>query len=126
MTFPVAIRMTLTALPNLAMLCEGSSMRSISRVCDVSINTVSKLVVDPGKACAAFHDDKAGGVKTRRVQVDKIWSSTAAGDTWTWTAIEADTKLLITWLVGGRNGENALAFMDDLRDRFANRVQFTS
>jgi transposase-like protein len=125
----------------LAMLCEGSSMRSISRVADVSINTVSKLLVDAGKACSAFHDEKVRGVKARRVQVDEIWSFTAAkqknvaamkapvqgaGDTWTWTAIEADTKLLITWLVGGRDGDYAIAFMDDLRDRLANRVQLTS
>jgi IS1 family transposase len=125
----------------LFMLCEGSSMRSISRVCDVSINTVTKLLVDAGKACAAFHDDKVRGVKARRVQVDEIWSFTAAkqknvpsmkrpiegaGDTWTWTAIEADTKLLITWLVGGRDSDYAIAFMDDLRDRLANRVQLTS
>ena len=125
----------------LAMLCEGSSMRSISRVADVSINTVSKLLVDAGMACAAFHDEKVRGVKARRVQVDEIWSFTAAkqknvasmkapvqgaGDTWTWTAIEADTKLLITWLVGGRDGDYAIAFMDDLRDRLANRVQLTS
>jgi IS1 family transposase len=125
----------------LAMLCEGSSMRSISRVADVSINTVTKLLVDAGKACAAFHDDKVRGVKARRVQVDEIWSFTAAkqknvarmkapvegaGDTWTWTAIEADTKLLVTWLVGGRDGDYAIAFMDDLRERLANRVQLTS
>ena len=125
----------------LAMLCEGSSMRSISRVADVSINTVTKLLVDAGKACAAFHDEKVRGVKARRVQVDEIWSFTAAkqknvpnmkapvagaGDTWTWTAIEADTKLLITWLVGGRDSDYAIAFMDDLRDRLANRVQLTS
>jgi IS1 family transposase len=125
----------------LAMLCEGSSMRSISRVADVSINTVTKLLVDAGTACAAFHDDKVRGVKARRVQVDEIWSLTAAkqknvpamrkpvagaGDTWTWTAIEADTKLLITWLVGGRDSDYAIAFMDDLRDRLANRVQLTS
>lgn len=125
----------------LSMLCEGSSMRSISRVCDVSINTVSKLLVDAGKACAAFHDEKVRGVKVRRVQMDEIWSFTAAkqknvasmkapvdgaGDTWTWTAIEAETKLLITWLVGGRNSDYAIAFTDDLRDRLANRVQLTS
>ena len=125
----------------LAMLCEGSSMRSISRVADVSINTVSKLLVDAGKACAAFHDEKVRGVKARRVQVDEIWSFTAAkqknvarmkapvegaGDTWTWTAIEADTKLLITSMVGGRDSDYAIAFMDDLRDRLANRVQLTS
>jgi IS1 family transposase len=125
----------------LSMLVEGSSMRSISRVADVSINTVSKLLVDAGKGCATFHDDKVRGVKARRVQVDEIWSFTAAkqknvaamkapvagaGDTWTWTAIEADSKLLITWLVGGRDGEYAMAFMDDLRARLANRVQLTS
>jgi IS1 family transposase len=125
----------------LSLLCEGSSMRSISRVCDVSINTVSKLLVDAGKACAAFHDEKVRGVKAQRVQVDEIWSFTAAkqknvasmrapvegaGDTWTWTALDADTKLIVTWLVGGRDGEYAMAFMDDLRDRLANRVQLTS
>ena len=130
-----------TRVQILAMLCEGSSMRSISRVADVSINTVAKLLVDAGKACAAFHDEKVRGVKARRVQVDEIWSFTAAkqknvptmkkpvegaGDTWTWTAIEADTKLLITSMVGGRDSEYAIAFMDDLRDRLANRVQLTS
>ena len=125
----------------LAMLCEGSSMRSISRVADVSINTVAKLLVDAGQACAIFHDEKVRGVKARRVQVDEIWSFTAAkqknvagmkkpvdgaGDTWTWTAIEAETKLIISWLVGGRDSEYAMAFMDDLRARLANRVQLTS
>lgn len=130
-----------TRVQILAMLCEGSSMRSISRVCDVSINTVSKLLVDAGKACAAFHDEKVRGVKACRVQVDEIWSFTAAkqknvasmkvpvegaGDTWTWTALDADSKLIITWLVGGRDSDYAIAFMDDLRDRLANRVQLTS
>ena len=130
-----------TRVQILSMLCEGASMRSISRVADVSINTVSKLLVDAGMACAAFHDAKVRGVKARRVQVDEIWSFTAAkqknvpgmkrpvegaGDTWTWTAIEAETKLLITWLVGGRDSEYAMPFMDDLRSRLANRVQLTS
>jgi IS1 family transposase len=130
-----------TRVQILSMLCEGSSMRSISRVADVSINTVSKLLVDAGKACAAFHDEKVRGVKARRVQVDEIWSFTYAkqknvatakrqdlayGDTWTWTAIEADSKLLISWLVGGRDGDYAMGFMDDLRSRLANRVQLTS
>ncbi|HEX3708997.1 MAG TPA: IS1 family transposase [Pseudolabrys sp.] len=130
-----------TRVQILSMLCEGSSMRSISRVCDVSINTVSKLLVDAGKACAAFHDAKVRGVKARRVQVDEIWSFTAAkqknvarmkapvegaGDTWTWTALDADSKLIVTWLVGGRDSDYAIAFMDDLRDRLANRVQLTS
>jgi transposase-like protein len=120
----------------LSMLCEGSSMRSISRVADVSINTVAKLLVDAGLACAAFHDETVRDVKARRVQVDEIWSFTAAkqknvpamrklvagaGDTWTWTAIEADTKMIVSWLVGGRDSEYAMAFMDDLRSRLANR-----
>jgi IS1 family transposase len=116
-------------------------MRSISRVADVSINTVAKLLVDAGKACAAFHDEKVRGVRARRVQVDEIWSftyakqknvpdaktaPTGAGDTWTWTAIEADSKLILSWLVGRRDSEYAMAFMDDLRSRLANRVQLTS
>jgi IS1 family transposase len=125
----------------LSLLCEGASMRSISRLVDVSINTVSKLLVDAGKACTAFHDDKVRGVKAKRVQVDEIWSFTAAkqknvarmktpvegaGDTWTWTALDADSKLIVSWLVGGRDSEYAMAFMDDLRARLANRVQLTS
>ena len=107
-------------------------------MCDVSIITVSKLRVDAGKACDAFHDEKVRDVKARRVQVDEIWSFTyakqknvarapvEAGDTWTWTAIEADTKLIVSYLVGGRDSEYAMAFMDDLRSRLANRVQLTS
>src|SRR5690606_22491133 len=125
----------------LSMLCEGSSMRSISRVVDVSINTVSKLLEDAGRACAAFHDDTVRDVKARQVQVDEIWSFTyakqknlatakaapaEAGDTWTWTALDADSKLIVSWLVGGRDSEYAMAFMDDLRSRLANRVQLTS
>lgn len=125
----------------LSMLCEGSSMRSISRVADVSINTVSKLLVDAGKVCSAFHDDKVRGVKSKRVQVDEIWSfvyskqknvenakrkDLAWGDVWTWTAIDADSKLLVSWLVGGRDSEYAAGFMADLADRLANRVQLTS
>ena len=116
-------------------------MRSISRVADVSINTVAKLLIDAGKACSAFHDEKVRGVKAKRVQVDEIWSFTYAkqknvakakaapanaGDTWTWTAIEGDTKLIVSWLVGGRDSEYAMGFMDDLCSRLANRVQPTS
>jgi IS1 family transposase len=125
----------------LSMLCEGASMRSISRVADCSINTVTKMLTDAGKACAAYHDEHVRGVKAKRVQVDEIWSFTyakqknvakaktappEAGDTWTWTAIEAQSKLLISWLVGGRDSEYAMGFMDDLQSRLANRVQLTS
>jgi IS1 family transposase len=130
-----------TRVQMLSMLCEGSSMRSVSRVCDVSINTVSKLLVDAGKFCADLHDRQVRHVKAKRVQCDEIWSFTAAkqknvptmksrvagaGDTWTWTAIDSDSKLIISWLVGGRDGEYALAFMDDVRDRLATRVQLTT
>src|SRR5215211_4778380 len=91
-----------TRVQILSMLCEGSSMRSISRVADVSINTVGKLLIDAGRVCAAFHDAKVRNVKARRIQVDEIWNFTyakqknvarakaapdSAGDTWTWTAI---------------------------------------
>jgi hypothetical protein len=116
-------------------------MRAISRVADVSINTVSKLLVDAGNACAAFHDEKVRNVTSKRIQCDEIWSFTYAkqknvalakaapadaGDTWTWTGIDADSKLIVSWLVGGRDGEYAMAFMDDLRSRLANRVQLTT
>ena len=125
----------------LNMLCEGSSMRSISRLADVSINTVAKLLIDAGKFCAAFHDDKVRSVKAARIQCDEIWSFTYAkqknvatakrqdlayGDTWTWTGIEAQSKLIVSWLVGGRDSDYAIAFMDDLRSRIENRVQLTT
>ena len=130
-----------TRVQILTLLCEGSSMRSISRICDVSINTVSKLLVDAGKFCADLHDREVRNVKAKRVQCDEIWSFTAAkqknvatmksvvegaGDTWTWTALDSDSKLIISWLVGGRDGEYALAFMDDVKERLANRVQLTT
>jgi IS1 family transposase len=125
----------------LSMLCEGVSMRSISRVVDVSINTVAKMLVDAGKACAAFHDEKVRGVRSKRVQVDEIWSFCAAkqknvpnmkkpvdgaGDVWTWTALDADSKLIVQWFVGGRDGHSAKLFIDDLATRLATRVQLTS
>jgi len=125
----------------LNMLCEGSSMRSISRVCDVSINTVSKLLIDAGNACAAFHYEHVRKVKAKRVQCDEIWSfcyakdknvATAkaapdgAGDVWTWTAIDRDHKMILSFEVGDRSGATALDFMTDLRARLANRVQLTT
>src|SRR5690348_5413882 len=88
----------------LSLLCEGNSMRSVSRFADVSINTVSKLLVDAGLVCAAYHDETVRGLKSRRVQCDEIWAFVGAkyknatqeqkaegwGDCWTWTAIDAD------------------------------------
>lgn len=125
----------------LNMLVEGSSMRSISRIADVSINTVSKLLVDAGNACIAIHNDTVQNVEAQRIQCDEIWSfcyakaknvKTAkaapdeAGDVWTWTAIDADSKLILSYLVGGRDAEYAMEFMDDLRSRLATRVQLTT
>lgn len=125
----------------LAMLCEGSSMRSISRVADVSINTVAKLLAEAGEACEAFHDGKVRGVKSKRIQCDEIWSFVyakaknvagakaapeGAGDCWTWTALDADTKLMVSWVVGGRDAAYADAFMQDVAARLANRVQLTT
>lgn len=116
-------------------------MRSISRVADVSINTVGKLLVDAGKACMAFHDEKVRGVTSKRIQVDEIWSFCAAkarnvesmkqpveraGDVWTWTALDADSKLIVQWHVGDRDADSAKVFMDDLSGRLANRVQLSS
>ena len=125
----------------LSMLCEGSSMRSLSRIVDVSINTVSKLLVDAGRVCAKFHDENVRGVKARRVQVDEIWSFTyakaknvdsakaapeGAGDTWTWTSLDADSKLIVSWLVGPRDAGSAFTFATDLAERLAGRIQLTS
>ena len=125
----------------LKMLCEGMSMRATARLADVSFNTVAKLLIDAGKVCADLHDQRVQNVTASKVQCDEIWSFTAAkqknvarmkapvegaGDTWTWTALDSDTKLIISWLVGGRDSEYATAFIDDLRSRLANRVQLTT
>jgi IS1 family transposase len=125
----------------LSMLCEGSSMRSISRVVDVSINTVSGLLVDAGKACAEHHDRTVRGVTSKRIQADEIWSfcyakqknvATAkaapeeAGDVWTWTALDADSKLIVSYLIGGRDADYANEFIRDMAARLANRVQLTT
>ena len=116
-------------------------MRATSRVADVSINTVTKLLVNAGLVCARFHDGAVRGVKAQHIQCDEIWSFcyakakkvlTAkaapewAGDVWTWTALDRDSKLIVSYLVGDRNSEYANAFVEDLRDRLATRVQLTS
>jgi IS1 family transposase len=125
----------------LSMLVEGSSMRSISRVCDVSINTVTKLLVDAGNACATFHHEKVRGVAAKNVACDEIWSFSyvkaanlrnakaapiGSGDVWTWTGMDSDSKLMISWFTGDRHHGAALEFMSDLRARLANKVQLTT
>src|SRR5689334_6545377 len=132
---------TKTRVQILTMLCEGSSMRSVSRVCGVSINTVTKLLVDAGVICAAFHDERVRGVKSTKIQCDEIWSFSyakaknvrfakaapeAAGDVWTWTAIEADSKLIVSWHVGDRSQYTGTSFISDLKARLANKVQLTT
>jgi IS1 family transposase len=130
-----------TRIQILSMLCEGSSMRSISRICDISLNTVSKLLVDAGNACAAFHHQKVRNVAAKSIQCDEIWSFSDAknknlrnakaaplgsGDVWTWTGLDADTKLIVSWFVGDRHHGAALEFMGDLRARLANKVQLST
>ncbi|MGH6819677.1 MAG: IS1 family transposase [Methylocella sp.] len=125
----------------LHLLCEGSSIRAVTRLTGASKNTVIKLMIDAGKACAAYHDANVRNVTAKRVQVDEIWSFTyakqknvpgakaapdGAGDTWTWTALDADSKMILSYFIGGRDGECAMWFIDDLRARLANRVQLTS
>src|SRR5712692_7233976 len=123
------------------LLCEGTSLRSASRLADVSINTVTKLLVDLGAACEEYQDLTLRNLKCRRIQCDEIWSFVYAkqknvpesmagtfgvGDVWTWVAIDADTKLVPSWAVGRRDGFTAQAFIADLADRLATRVQLTS
>src|SRR4030042_5307743 len=125
----------------LQMLCEGSSMRSISRIVDVSINTVTKLLVDAGKACSDYQDKVFHNLKCSRIQCDEIWSFCYAkeknvpedkegifgyGYVYTWTAICADSKLVPSWYVGRRDYQSAKYFIDDLASRLAHRVQLTT
>lgn len=123
-------------------LVDGNSMRATARIVDVSFNAVNKLLIDAGKACAAYHDEHVRGITATRVQCDEIWSFVAVkaknrsasshkddpttGDCWTWTGIEASSKLLISYIVGGRDAEYALMMMNDLRGRLVNRVQLTT
>ena len=116
-------------------------MRATSRIAKVSINTVTKLMVEAGEACAAYHDEAVRDVAARKVQCDEIWAFCyakeknvrrakaaphGAGDVWTWTAIDADNKMILSYEVGDRSGATAIEFMDDLRGRLTNRVQLTT
>jgi IS1 family transposase len=141
------MKMGMNKLPNekrrliLNMLCEGSSMRSISRIADVSINTVSKLLCDAGEAALTMHHENVQNVTASRIQCDEIWSfcyakqknvkkakaaPDVAGDVWTWTALDADSKLIVNYLIGGRDADYANEFIEDLKMRLANRVQLTT
>lgn len=122
-------------------LVEGNSIRATARMVDCSKNTVTKLLRDLGAACAAYHDENVVGVASERIQADEIWAFCYAkaknvqedkkgefgyGDVWTFTALDADSKLMISWLVGQRNSRDATAFMMDLRHRVEGRPQITT
>jgi IS1 family transposase len=125
----------------LHLLCEGSSIRAVTRLTGASKNTVTKLVVDAGKACLDYQNRTFVNLTCKRIQVDEIWSFVyakqanapiekqlkgEAGDVWTWTAIDADTKLIPSWYIGDRSGQSAWEFLTDLRKRLTNRIQLTS
>lgn len=136
---------SMNKLPNekkvqiLHMLVEGNSINSTSRMTGVSKVTILKLLVDTGKACEAFHNETVTFIKAARIQADEIWSFVYAkdknvtdempegsGDVWTWTALDADSKLIVSWFVGDRSAESAEVFMKDVAARLANRVQLTT
>lgn len=121
-------------------LVEGCSIRATVRMTGISKTTIMKLVSDLGAACAVYHDRYVRKLKVRRLQCDEIWqfvgakakNSSAAkkqegwGDVWTWVAIDADTKLVVSYLVGGRGADWATDFMQDCANRITNRVQITT
>lgn len=125
----------------LGLLVEGTSMRAVTRLVGCSINTVTKLLEDVGAACLAYQDATLRNINSKRVQCDEIWSFCYSkeknvapedrgilghGDVYTWTAIDADTKLVISWLVGRRDQEYAEAFIADLASRLTERIQLTT
>jgi len=122
-------------------LVDGNSIRATARICDVAINTVVKLLCDAGRACSLFQDKKLNDLSCKRIQCDEIWSfiyakdknapekmkrKGKAGDVWTWTAIDADSKLAICWQVGPRDAGMAYEFIHDLKGRLRSRVQLTT
>lgn len=125
----------------LGCLVEGNSIRATCRITDTAKNTVVKLLVDVGKACAEYQNQTLRNLPCKRIQCDEIWSFCYAkeknvppdlkgkfgyGDVWTWTAICADTKLVPCWLVGNRDAETATVFINDLASRLIHRVQLTT
>ena len=124
----------------IAALVEGNSLRATARMCDVAFNTVLKLLPEIGKACIEYQDKALRNLPCKRIQCDEIWSFVGAkeknatveqkaegwGDVWTWVAIDADTKLVPSFMVGNRGAGTAKFFMDDLAGRLANRVQLTT
>jgi len=125
----------------LGMMVEGMSIRAITRMTGVSKNTVAKLLAEAGNACLDYQDRALQNLSCRRTQADEIWSFVYSkqknvpeekrgqfgyGDVWTWTAIDADTKLIVSWYLGRRDADAAFQFMTDLASRLTNRVQLTT
>jgi IS1 family transposase len=121
-------------------LCEGCSIRSTVRMTGASKNTIVKLLIEMGAACSKYQDETLRGIKSSRVQCDEIWAFIGAkeknasdekklkgwGDCWTWTGLDANSKLMISWKLGPRDGATAYDFMQDLAGRIANRVQLST
>jgi len=122
-------------------LCEGMSIRATCRITGADKKTVLRLLVSVGEACAAYQDGAIGNLTSKRIQADEVWSFVGAkdknvpeekrgqfgvGSVWTWTAMDADTKLMISWLVGTRDAGAAWEFMQDLAGRVKHRVQLTT
>ena len=122
-------------------LCDGASIRGTARLTGVAVNTVVKLLHDIGSVCLDFQDDVMHDLPCRRLQCEDIWSFVYSkaknvptehqgefgyGDVWTWTALDADTKLVPCWHVGGRSGQDAWTFMKDLAGRLSYRVQLNT
>src|SRR5208282_298952 len=124
----------------IAALVEGTSINATCRITGVAKHTVLKLLKDLGCACASYHDAHVRNVTVRRVQCDEIWAfvyakqknvtaeqmEQGAGDVWTWTAIDADTKLIVSYMLGDRGAATAQSFMRDVAGRIANRIQLTT
>lgn len=117
-------------------LVEGNSVRSTSRLTGSSKATVLKLLVEVGEFCSVYQDHVLRNLNCRQIQADEIWAFVGAkqknvtsedqGDIWTYTALDSESKLMISWLVGSRNSENTKAFMVDVAERLASRVQLTT
>ncbi len=117
-------------------LCEGNSIRATCRLTGAAKGTVLKLLVEVGEFCSGYQDWALRNLPTVRVEADEIWAFVGAkqrravrsgdGDIWTFTAIDADSKLMITWLVGPRTSENATEFMKDLKARLTQKIQLTT
>lgn len=125
----------------ISVLVEGNSLRATARICDVAFNTVLKFVPEIGQACAEYQDKAFFNLKCKRIQCDEIWSFCYAKqknvpedkqgifgceDVWTWVAMDAETKLVPSFMVGRRDAQTAKIFIDDLASRLANRVQLTT